>query len=153
MCYRYMNRQIFLNLCLFVVCCIPMFFMQNLFSFLDFAKPSMQEDGSLLVQVDENGKTSIDYATQYCVTLLPVLPLYFISRSFSTFSAACKAPSFILMGTLGSTIAHFISVMILYVWLDLGFSAICYSTVIMYIARFSVNFCLVKFSGRFPKPP
>jgi hypothetical protein len=47
---------------------IPMIFIQDLFSLLNFAKPSVKEvaeDGSIItaLDTDEFGKTSIDYAT------------------------------------------------------------------------------------------
>ena len=35
----------------------------------------------------------------------------------------------------------------------MGFTAICWATVAMYIARFLINYYMIKCSGRFPQPP
>jgi Na+-driven multidrug efflux pump len=49
-------------------------------------------------------------------------------------------------------LTHFLLVMLLYVKLDLGFTAICWATNGMYVVRAVVSISLVWYSGRFPHP-
>ena len=91
---------------------------------------------------DEN---VIPYATQYVHTVSPFLFLYTHSQIIMGFASNQRVTWYGGVSTPLGAITHFISVIILYKWLNWGFTGICWATSIHFLTRFLSNFTFITF--------
>ena len=128
LCYIYRNRQIFLSVCVYLLFCIPMAFIEQIYGLLG-QDPAVAK-----------------FATTYVRYVMPSLLFFVVAQTFAIFAYNQRVTWIPLAATVTGAASHAVLVYLFYYLLDWGFDGICLATALMFVIRCSINCGAVLFS-------
>ena len=133
LCRVYLNRQYFLNTCVFCVVLIPMLFIRSIYR-----------------AIGQNDRVA-DLAAQYVWICLPGIFWYFHQMALQLYSNAHKVLYYAIISMAGAAAVHAL-ILAIFCAFDQQFLGVCVASSAQFFARFLIQWLLVAYGGKFDFP-
>ena len=91
------------------------------------------------------------YGAQYVHTVMPVVFFYMMSQAYASYSMNQRVTHYSRNSMIAGTVSHACLIGIFYVYLDWGFTGICWATNLMFLIRCAMNVLQVEWGTEIAK--